>query len=180
MATVRPPVPLGRAVDTPVLPRSALFEPTLSRSTSPVPPLPPSGSTSPVPPPPLPPSPPIIPPVITVDDFEDLSGYGMKYSAFTKISPHLKGLSKKEDSKPEKEKKEKDEENKPVDRFSSISDTAFKEKVKEFTEKFKGKEGAGKKRDAVEKAAKEFWNDHLGERINYKDLKEELEAVVPT
>ena len=178
MATVRPPVSLGTAVDTPVLPRSALFEPTLSRSTSPVLPLPPSGSTSPVPP--LPPSPPTIPPGITVDDFEDLSGYGMKYSAFTRISSHLKGLSKKEELKPEKEKKEKDEESKAVDRFSSINDNTFKEKVKEFTEKFKGKEGASKKRDMVEKAAKEFWNDHLGEKINYKDLKEELEAVVPT
>jgi hypothetical protein len=160
MAAVRAPTALGTA--------------TAAASV----PLPPPASVPLTLPPPGPlPLPP--PAAVTADDFEDQSGYGMKYKAFARFLPNLKTLVRDEPKEPKsKEPKAKDDDKK-VERFDNIPDATFKEKVSEVTDKFKGKEGAGKKRDIVQKAAKEFWNSHLGEKINYKELKEELEAVVP-
>jgi hypothetical protein len=120
---------------------------------------------------------------ITADSFADPSGYAMKYDIFQTYKPYLSTLSQTKQSLPElSQKKEKPEEtkeeNKPVNRFDNIIDVAFLEQVKKVKETVSGKPGAGDNKKIIEGAAKEFWNSHLGKKINYGELKAVLTAAV--
>uniref|UniRef100_A0A6C0JHK9 Uncharacterized protein n=1 Tax=viral metagenome TaxID=1070528 RepID=A0A6C0JHK9_9ZZZZ len=184
MAAVGAPVDLGRAVQAQIPqpeprapPDPGALPPLAAVAWQPAPRAPPG-------PGPLPPlGPVVLPQPITANDFADPSGYAMKYDIFQTYKPYLSGLSPPKQSSPElPQKKEKleetQEENKPVNRFDNIRDDDFLEQVGKVTDQVKGKDGASKKKDAIQKAAKEFWNSHLGKKINYGELKAVLTAAV--
>jgi hypothetical protein len=154
-----------------------------------------SSQLTPVPTPPPPPGPvfpaeeelqsssELIPQAITADGFADQSGYAMKYDIFQLYKPYLSTLSQPKQSVPElPQKKEKPEETKeentPADRFDHIKDVDFLKEVKKVKETVSNKPGAGDNKRIIEKAAKDFWNSHLGQKINYGELSKFLTAAV--
>lgn len=164
------PVNLGTAIGSP----TTLDPPGLFRPVSPIAFSPRPGASSPG----LSPRPePVVPPVFAADDFDE-SRYAMRSESYARILPYLQTLVPT--SQPEPRKDKKTEEEKPVERYDHIKDDDFKKTVTEVIDTFKGKEGSGKKRDAVKNAAKEFWNSNLGKKINYADLKEILQAAAAT
>lgn len=184
MAAVGAPVDLGRAVQAQIPqpeprapPDPGAIPPLAAVAWQPAPRAPPG-------PGPLPPlGPVVLPQPITADGFAEPSGYAMKYDIFQTYKPYLSTLSQPKQSLPElPQKKEKpeetNEENKPVKRFDNIIDVAFLEQVKKVKETVTGKPGAGDNKKIIEGAAKEFWNSHLGQKINYGELKAALTAAV--